>query len=242
MKTSPIYFPESAPYNGPQSLSAELFDSISSAPYEGVWIPIHCVKKASVDISGTDSASSVQIVGSNSISAPLNTYTVTVGGTITTNDVVTLRFDAGLIQSGPVNISYTVAGGDSTTSIATALKTAINANASIIQIGIVASSVGAVLTINWPSISSYVPNSFTPASPTNPTLKNNLALSGSVSGYATETVTVACGTDGSALQLSTGSSATIGLNYISQLPVRWIKGRLTSVTGGSISATFHGVL
>ena len=86
----------------------------------------------------------------------------TIGGTITSGDTVTVNvLDSGL-SGGKVAITYTVASGNTTTSIATGLKTAINANTSLSTLGVTATSVGAVVTIK-----STSPNTTTYTSATN---------------------------------------------------------------------------
>lgn len=73
--------------------------------------------------------------------------TATIGGTNTTNDVVTITtFNAGL-TNGQKSDSYTVQPGDTPTLIATGLKNAINADTSLQAIGVSATSSGAVITI-----------------------------------------------------------------------------------------------
>ena len=85
-----------------------------------------------------------------------------IGGTITSGDTVTINvLDSGL-SGGKVAITYTVASGNTTTTIATGLKTAINANTSLSTLGVTATSVGAVVTIK-----STSPNTTTYTSATN---------------------------------------------------------------------------
>lgn len=72
---------------------------------------------------------------------------VTVGGSVTTGNVATLVVSSPSLTSGPVSISYTAIGGDSTTSIATALKNGINANATLQSLGVSATSSTSVITI-----------------------------------------------------------------------------------------------
>lgn len=101
--------------------------------------------------------------------------TATIGGTVTTGDVVTLTFindQLELLQP----ISYTVAGGDTLTTIATHLTSAINANASLsgTAIGMAATSSGAVITITQPG-----------------SIANQTFMQSAVSGAATETVSFA---------------------------------------------------
>lgn len=72
---------------------------------------------------------------------------VTIGGTVTTNDVVNISAYGGSIPLGAQTVSYTVQAGNTTTSIATGLTTAINADTNLQNAGISASSSGAVITV-----------------------------------------------------------------------------------------------
>jgi RHS repeat-associated protein len=97
--------------------------------------------------------------------------TATIGGTATAGDTVTITIiDSGL-SGGQMAINYTVQGGDTLTSIATALKNAINADANLQAINVSAASNAAVVSITAQSV-------------------NATNFTGSTSGGATETVTV----------------------------------------------------
>lgn len=89
------------------------------------------------------------------------TYTgtckATVGGTITAGNIATITvFDAGL-AGGQKAVNYTVLGTDTTTTIATALKNAINADTALAAIGLTATSAAAVVTMssNSVNVTSY---------------------------------------------------------------------------------------
>jgi len=70
--------------------------------------------------------------------------TVTIGGTITASDVLWLSVhDTSLPQAE--NVSYTVQSGNSTTDCATGLKNAINANSTLTNLGITATSSGSTI-------------------------------------------------------------------------------------------------
>lgn len=104
------------------------------------------------------------------------TQTATIGGTVTAGDTVTITIiDSGL-SGGQKAINYTVQGGDTLTSIATALKNAINADANLQAINVSATSNAAVVSITSQSV-------------------NATSFTGSTSGGATETVTVATNTN-----------------------------------------------
>jgi RHS repeat-associated protein len=73
--------------------------------------------------------------------------TVTVGGTPTTGDVASLTVENVNLSGGEETVSYTVAGGNTTTDIATGLKNAINASSTLAAIGVTATSSAAIVTI-----------------------------------------------------------------------------------------------
>ncbi|HEY9778398.1 MAG TPA: RHS repeat-associated core domain-containing protein, partial [Planktothrix sp.] len=104
---------------------------------------------------------------------PINgTQTAVVAGTVTSGNVLTIAvFDAGL-TGGTQSVSYTVVSGDTTTSIATGLKTAINGNTGLSGIGVTATSSSNVLNIKSTS-------------------QNLTTYSSSLSAGATETLTMA---------------------------------------------------
>lgn len=123
---------------------------------------------------GTDVAATTNLSGND------KTRVITIGGTITAADIVTLS----ITPSGgsQVNVSYTVAGGDTTQIIAAALAAAINANATLIAANITASAA---------ATSAFKLHYFGTA----PTVAS------SVSGSASETVTPA----------SEATTSTVGL-------------------------------
>ncbi len=84
------------------------------------------------------------------------TYTgtcpLTVGGTVTVGNVLTVTvFDAGL-SGGQKSINYTVPSGATLTSIATGIRNAINADAALAAVGVTATSAAAVVTLTSTSV------------------------------------------------------------------------------------------
>lgn len=73
--------------------------------------------------------------------------TATVGGTATTGNILYLTVIDENLVGGQLTVSYTVQGGDTTTTIATGLKDAINAEGELDDIGVSATSSGAVVSI-----------------------------------------------------------------------------------------------
>lgn len=223
---------QSAPYNGVFSQNSLLIDAISAAPYEGLWVSAQFLKNACIETEGTFGSMSFQLYGTNldSVGA-VNQYTATIGGSVTTGDVVTLKILSGNIHAGSESVSYTTVGGDTTTTIATALAAAINADTVLNSIGVQATSAAAVITITFPSAVSNIN-----ATPSSPFLQNQITISSTVSGSATETVTVAVGSNGIAI----GSAITSkSLTNISPIP-KYIKARLTAVSGGNATVALQG--
>jgi hypothetical protein len=237
---SPINQPESAPFNGPQSLRATLLSAVMSAPYEGLWTPVNFMKIASIEAIDVGAESfSITVVGTNADPWPMNTYNVTVAAaSITPGDILTLTFTPALSYIGAIAAAYTVVLGDNPASIAAGLAAAINATATLTALGIMGSSSGAVCAVQWPSASqaNLAPSFY---SPSNVPIANFLALSGAVSAAATESLTITTGTDGSPIANITAP----GLIPLNAWPCRYIKARLINIagSGASVSANFHGV-
>lgn len=116
------------------------------------------------------------------------TKTATIGGTITNLDTVTVTvIDAGL-AGGNHAVTYPVTGSDTTTTIATGLRDAINGTPALAALGITATASAAIL-----SIKSLSPNLTT--------------YSSTVTGAQTETVTFGAGPT----EIATMSGASQGI-------------------------------
>jgi hypothetical protein len=133
---------------------------------------------------GTDSAAATSL-GLASTALP---STVTVAGALSVGDGLQLTATSSALSGSPVTLTYTTKAGDTINSMAAGLVTLINANAALVAVGTYASAVGAVITIYWPS-----------------NLSPTLVWSKSVTGAATETLTIGTGTSG------TGSVTLTGL-------------------------------
>lgn len=70
-----------------------------------------------------------------------------IGGSKTTGDVLTLTFKDAALSGGQKSLNYTVLSGDTLTSIATALKSAINADTDLQALAVTATSIGTSITI-----------------------------------------------------------------------------------------------
>jgi phage tail sheath gpL-like len=70
-----------------------------------------------------------------------------IGGTKKTGDILTITVKDPALAGGSKNVNYTVLAADTLTTIATAIKNAINADASLTAIGVSSTSVGTNITI-----------------------------------------------------------------------------------------------
>jgi hypothetical protein len=80
----------------------------------------------------------------------LNEATITVGGTITNLDTLTVTASSPAITGSPQSVNVTVTGADTTTTLATKISNAINASP-IATPGVVATHATNVVTMTWPT-------------------------------------------------------------------------------------------
>jgi len=113
-----------------------------------------------------------------------------IGGTKTTGDVLTLTFKDAALSGGQKSINYTVLSGDNLTSIAAAIKTAINADTDMQALAVTATSIGTALTIKSTSA-------------------NATTYAQSVSTGATETIALSINQNGP-MCIGVGGSKTTG--------------------------------
>ncbi len=116
-------------------------------------------------------------------------HNATIGGTPTTSDVVQITVHDPALGGGSTSVSRTVQGGDTLTSIATALTASINGSGSLSGAGITATSNGPVIAIQ-----SLSPNVTT--------------FTKSVTGAGTETVALGPSLNGTVNALIGGSKTT----------------------------------
>lgn len=83
--------------------------------------------------------------------------TVVIGGSKTTADEITLIFTNSAISGSPVDIAYTVLVGDTLTTIATALKNAINSNIALMAAGISATASSETITVHFNTDLDIIP-------------------------------------------------------------------------------------
>jgi len=226
---TPLAAYRSAPFGGPFSIQAWLARDLAAAdlPFEGLWVPAGWAKSATVELTGSGTLSSIQadVWGTNQLD-PQNTYTVTVGGSETDGDDVGITFNNPLLPGGSKTKSVHTAGGQSLNSIAAALGALINADVDLAGLGIRAAVVNAVITITWPSLGQFQGNANAAASPP---AANTLSLAKALSGGATETLTIAAGTDGT--NLTASHLTAVGLTALTPAPVGYVKVRWTTLTG-----------
>lgn len=236
--------PISPGYGAPYGRQAYLLPpSQAAAIYEGPWIQLDGVKALSVEFEGSSGATfALDLYGTNDpIVAAVNSYTVTVGGTITNNDTLTLTFLNPNLPNSTEAVTVAVVTADTTTTVAAKLAAAINADTKLDAVGIGASSAVAVVTVTFPSVATDSPPPDGPPSVGGSAgLANFTSIVGSKSGGATETLTVATAVTGTKLNAS--SIATLGFLVSSTVPFPpfplFIKARLTAVSG-SITASLN---
>ena len=132
---------------------------------------------------------------------------ITVGGTVTTNDVVSLTVENANLTNGQETASYTVNSMDTLSTIASGLASAVNADTHLQAIGVGASSSAAVVSVT-----------------------TDTSYTESVTGSATETITLGTNNRGNTTA-TIGGSPTTG-------DVLSITAHNQSLSGGSESASY----
>lgn len=209
--------------SGQASINALLADTLVTANFEGPWVPWMFSKQTSVEVLGTFATLSCQLYTTNQLN-PLNSYGITIAGTFTAADVITLTFTTPL---GVILATYTVIGGNTATIAAAGLRDFINTSSSFAAQGIQASSAAGLLTVTWPTPPFTRPSAVSPL----------ITVSGASSGSSTETVAVAVGSGG----VVQGSAITgLGMTQLA-ITARWLKARITTLTGGNVSVIAQGI-
>lgn len=231
--------PQSPLFGGPYGIQAYLLPpGLAAAPFEGPWIPITGAKNASLEVAGTIGGGtlSLQLVGTNDPAvAAINNYTITIGGTITNGDTVTATFTNPGLPTAGESVTVPVVTADTTTTIAAKMAAAINADAALNALGITATSAVAVVTVTFPSIAPGTGSAGAP-----PTA-NFTGIVGSKSGGATETITIANGSNGSITGMPAAITSVNGMSNIpAPLPL-FVKARmtLTGATNPSLTAALN---
>ncbi len=147
------------------------------------------------------------------------TANVTFGGTVTVGDVLTLTVNDADLPGGTKSKNYTVQTGDTLTSIATAMKTAVNGDSDLAGIEVTAASSGPLLLVSSNS-------------------ENQTSYSSSTSGGATETITIAF----QKVYVATPSNWSTGTNVSSILSTNGYTAGDISAIGGYIGTGIDAVM
>lgn len=216
---------EALPYNGPQAAQLDYANGVTAPVFQGPWLKTAGLKSLSLEFAGSISTLSATLRGTNSLEPPANAYTVTVGGSATAADVLTLTFKGNLLITAGIAVSYTVVGGDTLTIMAAGLAAAINANATLKDLGIIATSAIAVVTINWPSVRPATAGETT--SSQTPRALNSISVTSSLSAGPSETLTVAVASGGTTVLTTT----QLGFLNPAEIP-RYTSLTIDTLTGG----------
>lgn len=88
-------------------------------------------------------------MGEVNLAVYASSRSLTLGGTVTAGDVLTVTFASADITGTPVSVTWTTGAAQTLTMVAKNLVSAINSNVALANAKISASSSGAVVTINW---------------------------------------------------------------------------------------------
>jgi hypothetical protein len=241
--------------NGIAYRQQKLLDAVTANDV-GLWVPWYPFHKGSfeVDASSGTLTGTVALKFSNSAEMPANGFTVTVGGSVTTGDKMTVTLTSPEFSQGIITASYTAVAGDTVDTVAAGLAAALVAaisaeltspivppyepSDSIIQ-GTVTpeqqAAAGAIKVTNASSTAVIVIAWYTPI--------YTPALKSSVSAGATETLTDAQYDDGSGYTPA-GCSVTSASLTTFDVPAMWIKSPLSGYNSSSdaVSCILYGVL
>ncbi len=226
-----------APQWGPMAGFLRLVQGAVTAPTQGPWLPCGLFQAASVDIEGSSSTITAGVRLANTLAAPLNGYTVTIGGSVTAGDVVSVSVASSL--AGSVTVSHTVASGDTIGIIAASLASSLGENEALAAAGFVVNEGSAIVTMTFPSLaagmnwqdSGAAVDGFATAPPI-----DCVSVTASVGGAATETATVSLVNNG----MSEGSLSTNpGRLELPSLPARWVQGNVTALTGAGANVNLN---
>ncbi len=166
------------------------FQGVTNKAIKSASIATQVVNITASPVAQTSYAQSVSTGATETIAFGTNlngNTTATIGGTKTTGDILTLTIENSNLSGGQTSIPYTVLAGDTLTTIASSLASAINSNSSLQGIGVAASSSLAVIT----------------------TTVTGTTYTTSTSGGATETLTMSANVQGNT-SASVGGIVTTG--------------------------------
>ncbi len=102
-----------------------MLDAISAVDV-GTWIDMRPFRQGSLELTTTGTwSATVNLLVSNAHQMPGNGFTVTVGGTPATGDILAITIGSPVFYNSGVTGVYTVQAGDSTTNIATGLAASL---------------------------------------------------------------------------------------------------------------------
>jgi RHS repeat-associated protein len=149
------------------------------------------IKSASPNVTSYAASTSGGATASIILNATDNfVENVVIGGTKKTGDILTITFKDPALSGGSKNVNYTVLAADTLTTIATALRNAINADTALQAIGVTATSTGTTITIRSTS-------------------QNATTYGQSVSSGSTETISLSVNQNGP-VRMGIGGSKTTG--------------------------------
>lgn len=149
------------------------------------------IKSASPNVTSYAASNSGGATASITLNATDNfVENAVIGGTKKTGDILTITFKDPALSGGSKNVNYTVLAADTLTTIATALRNAVNADTALQAIGVTATSTGTTITIRSTS-------------------QNATTYGQSVSTGSTETISLSVNQNGP-VRIGVGGSKTTG--------------------------------
>lgn len=127
------------------------FQATTTKPVKSASVATQVISISATPANRTTYAQSTSTGATETISFGTNingNTSATIGGTKTTGDILTITTYNASLTGGQESVSYTVLAGDNLTSIATGLKSALNADTHLQAIGLSAVSASAVITIS----------------------------------------------------------------------------------------------
>lgn len=207
----------------------------------GIWVPWSPFRNGSIEVSkstGTAMVATISLMVSNAKLQPANSWQLTLGGTVTTGDVITVNINDGNFINGCIQAVYTVLVSDTTLDlVTTGLAAAINAaiataigksnylsfNLSPSLVYIASDSAAHTININWRSP------------------LGSLTVSRTLSAGASETLAIAAYDYGEG-QIVPGCALTaLGIVAFDH-PATWMKAKCTGYSAGVLSAIVQGNL
>lgn len=121
---------------------------VGNLTYIGGW---SYVTSATATVGGSVTATDVTSLVFTSTNLPTTSLQLTLGGTCTTGDIISLKFDNPSLPNGTTTVNYTVLGGATLATVATALAVAVNADTNLDLIAMTSNATDARLYLTWGS-------------------------------------------------------------------------------------------